>query len=67
MQLTSKALMDAIRSRLTVGEHEFHMHPIDYFYLEAEWLRLRDSHPFHVAQAMEIKLFVQQDAPRLRA
>lgn len=69
MKPTSNHLLAAIHSRkmASADVREFGIHPEDYFFLEAEWLRARDSHPFHVANAMQVTLFVKDDAPRLGA
>ncbi|MGV1017466.1 MAG: hypothetical protein ACOYBW_08825 [Fluviibacter phosphoraccumulans] len=69
MALTINNLVNAIHSWQMAGVAvtEFHVHPADYFYLEAEWLRQHFGHPFHITQAMGVKLYVKDDAPRLRA
>ena len=70
MHLTSNDLVNAINSRRMAGVavSEFAIHPDDYFFLEAEWLRNRDvGHPYHAAVALGVTLFVKHDAPRLQA
>lgn len=70
MQPTINDLVTAINSRRMAGVavSEFDIHPDDYFYLEAEWLRQHEvGHPYHAALSLGVTLFVKQDAPRLQA
>lgn len=65
-RITIGDLHQAIESKRLAGVEvtKFALHPDDYFYLEAEALRQRDKHPFHVATDMGVTLFVTKDAAR---
>lgn len=66
-KITCDDLEHAIESKRLAGVevNEFVLHPDDYFYLEAEWLRQQgDEHPYVLCKDMGVKLFVKNDAPR---
>ena len=60
-------LFNAIQSRQMAGVNisTFEIHPQDYFYLEAEWLRDGTEHPFQVSKTMGVTLYINKDMLRL--
>ena len=71
MKITTDHLHRAIHSHQLSNplDVRFLIHPEDYYYLEAESLRMGGTvfHPFPITTAYGLTLIINKDAPRLQA